>query len=179
MEGLNNFINYLRKERHDFMNDIQVIYGYIQLERNKEAKQYIQKIVEKNSCISRVYALGNEYFGFLIEENLKKFLNKGIKVELHIEIDGFLKTTFQKDYNKKRILVNNIFNEVENYKSDFVYIYIFEDELGESLFIANKESLVDELDWIEEWEQIYSEETYIKIHKYNYDKNFAYRLTFT
>lgn len=30
-------------------------------------------MVKKNSYISKLYTLGDKYFGFLIEENLKKY----------------------------------------------------------------------------------------------------------
>ncbi|MCY6371859.1 Spo0B domain-containing protein [Clostridium ganghwense] len=178
MEEASNIIDCLRKERHDFMNEIQVIYGYLQLKKNEKAKQYIEEMIKKNSYISRLYTLGDKYFGFLIEENLKKLWNQGIKIDLHIEIDCFLKIVFQKEYNKKKNLVNNIFNELENYKFNFVYIYIFEDELGQSVLIANRESLADELEWMEEWQQINSDIKDIKVYKYAYGRDYGYRLTF-
>lgn len=36
MEEASNIIDCLRKERHDFMNEIQVIYGYLQLEKMRK-----------------------------------------------------------------------------------------------------------------------------------------------
>lgn len=179
MEGFDNFVNELRKTRHDFMNDIQVIYGYLQLDKKDEAMKYIDEISINNRVISKIYALGDERFGFVMEKLLKSFKEKDISVEVDIEIDSFSKKVFELEYNKKLNLVNNIISEFENNKCKFVYIYIFQDELGESLLIASGESCANELDWMEDWGIIQSEIEDIKLHKYRYNNNFAYRLTFT
>ena len=178
MEDFHKFIDLHRKQRHDFMNDVQVIYGYLQLKREEETKKYIDKVIEQNKTISKVYALGDKYLGFFTEQILKKLWEREITVELDIEIESFSKEVFLYEYNKKSILVNNIFSEIENNKYKFVYIYIFEDEMGESLLIANNESSVNELDWMDEWEEIDSTLNDVKIHKYILNNTFAYRLTF-
>lgn len=178
MEDFHEFIDLYRKQRHDFMNDVQVIYGYLQLKREEETKEYIGKVIEQNKNISRVYALGDKYLGFFMEQSLKKLWEKDTIVELDIEIESFSKEVFSKEYNKKSILVNNIFNEIENNKYKFVYIYIFEDEMGESLLIANNESSVNELDWMDDWEEVNSDVNDVKIHRYILNNTFAYRLTF-
>lgn len=178
MEIFDKWIDYIRTQRHDFINDIQVIYGYLQMENNEKAKKYIEKIIERNDKIRDIYSLGDNYFAILMENNLKKLWNKGIKIELSIEIDVLLGNILKDEYDKKRNLVNNIFDEFENTKFKFVYIYIFEDNLGKNLFIANNESIVDELDWMEEWVEFDLKIKNVKLYKYNYKKDCAYKLTF-
>lgn len=179
MESFDNFVSEFRKQRHDFMNDIQVIYGYLQLDRKDEAIEYINKISINNKVVSKIYTLGDERFGFVMEKLLKRFTEKEISIEVDIEIGSFSKKVFELEYNKKLNLVNNIIDEFENNKCKFVYIYIFEDELGESLLIANGESCANELDWMEDWDVIESQIQDMRLHKYSYNNNFAYRLTFT
>lgn len=179
MDSFDSFVKELRKERHDFMNDIQIIYGYLQLNKKDEALKYINKMSKDNRNISKIYALGDQAFGFVMEKLLKSFKEKEVKVEIDIEIESFSKNVFELEYNKKYKLVNNIINEFENNKCKFVYIYIFEDELGESLLIANGESCVNELDWMEDWELVQSEIQDVKVHRYVNNNSFAYRLTFT
>lgn len=178
MEYFHKFIDLYRKQRHDFMNNVQVIYGYLQLKKEEEMKKYLDKVIEENKTISKIYALGDQYLGFFMEQNIRNLWEKEITVELDIEIEVFSKEVFSYEYNKKNILVNNIFNEIENNKFKFVYIYIFEDEIGESLLIANNESSVNELEWMDDWEEISSDLSDVKIHKYIVNNTFAYRLTF-
>lgn len=175
---MEKFENEFREQRHDFMNHIQVIYGYLQLNKKEDAIKYINKIVDENKNISSIYALDNKELGIIMEQNLKKLFTKGVRVEVDIEIESFSKRKFSSNYNKKMNLVNNIFNKLENNKCKFVYIYIFEDELGESILIANGESCVNELDWMEEWEKLDFDLDDIKIYKYTYQEDYAYRLTF-
>ncbi|KGM97934.1 hypothetical protein Z968_01850 [Clostridium novyi A str. 4552] len=178
MADIDNFINEFRKERHDFMNCVQIIYGYLQLDNIKEARRYINKIIGENKDISRLYALEDQYFGFCMEKMMKRLFQQEIELELDVEIDKFYKENFKNEYNKKEKLINNIFNEIENNKLKFVYIYVFEDELGQSLMIASGESIVNELEWMEEWEEKDLNLTDIRLYKYVYGNNLAYRLTF-
>ncbi|KGN02486.1 hypothetical protein Z969_05230 [Clostridium novyi A str. 4570] len=178
MEDIEKFINAFRKERHDFMNCVQIIYGYLQLDNTKEAIRYINKIIGENKDISSLYALGDQCFGFCMEKVIKELNQKEIEVDLDVEIDKLYKENFKNQYNKKEELINNIINEIENNKLKFVYIYIFEDELGQSIMIANGESLVNELEWMDDWEEKDSNISDISIHKYVYGNNLAYRLTF-
>lgn len=179
MDNFHEFVDKYRKQRHDFMNDIQVIYGYLQLNKKDESIQYIEKIVRQNKSISKMYALGDYNFAFFMEEVLGRLWKSESIVELDVEIDSFSKEVFLNEYNKKINLVNNIINELENNKCKFVYIYIFEDELGESLLISNNESCINELDWMEDWENLNTEIQDIDVYKYTDREKIAYRLTFT
>ena len=76
MEDIEKFINAFRKERHDFMNCVQIIYGYLQLDNTKEAIRYINKIIGENKAISNLYALGDQSFGFCMEKIIKNLKQK-------------------------------------------------------------------------------------------------------
>lgn len=178
MDSFDIFVSELRKERHDYMNDIQIIYGYLQLNKKDQALKYIEKMSMNNKIISKLYALGDQHFGFVMEKLLKSFKEKDITYEVDIEIDRFSRKVFEIDYDKKLNLVNNIINEFENNKCKFVYIYFFEDELGESLLIANGESCISELDWMEDWEVIDTRFKDTMLYRYSYYDKLAYRMTF-
>jgi hypothetical protein len=68
--------------------------------------------------------------------------------------------------------------EIENTNQNFVYIYIFQDDLGESLLVTNNEDMNDEISWMDEWQQIDMEIDDFKIYKCSFDNNIAYRLIF-
>ena len=178
MIELEDYVNLLRKQRHDFMNDLQVIYGYLQMKRPQEALGYIDRLSKENEIISEIYRLQDNGFSLCLESNIKKLWADDIKVDIDIEISNFKKKIFENDYNKKSDLVNTIFMEIEETNVNFVYIYIFEDELGESLLVTNNETMVDEISWMSEWQQIHMEIEDLRIYRCAFDNNIAYRLIF-
>jgi len=178
MEELHNFIGMLREQRHDFMNNVQVIYGYLQIEKKDEALKYIEKIASENQNISKLYALGDKSLAYSLEIEIKNLWKKGFLVEVDMEIESLSKEMFLIEYHKKSNIVNTIFKEMENSKLKFVYIYFFQDELGESLLICNSEACVNELDWMEDWEEVETKLEDINLHKYFINEKKAYRLTF-
>jgi hypothetical protein len=178
MDNLENSIHLIRKQRHDFMNDLQVVYGYLQIGKNDNALKYIEKLSEENRTISSIYSLGDNFFGYCMEYNMKKLLQKNICVETNIEIEKFYKENFNKDYNEKCNLVNNIFSKFENNDIKNVYIYIFEDEMGQSLLVCNDESVADELSWMESWQKVDINLDNVSLHECSYGNNIGYRITF-
>ncbi|MCJ7688442.1 MAG: Spo0B domain-containing protein [Clostridiaceae bacterium] len=178
MNELENYISLLRKQRHDFMNDLQVIYGYLQIKKPRGALEYIERLSKENEIISEIYKLQDNGFSLCLENNIKKLWASEIKVELDIEISNFKNKIFESEYNKKSDLVNTIFIEIEETNQNFVYVYIFEDELGESLLITNNAAMSDEISWMDEWQQIDVEIDHLRIYKCGFGNNIAYRLIF-
>jgi hypothetical protein len=178
MSELENYISLLRKQRHDFMNDLQVIYGYLQMKRPQGALDYIDRLSKENQIISEIYKLQDNGFSLCLENNIKRLWGNEVKVEIDIEISNFRNKIFENGYNKKSEIVNTIFTEVEDTNMNFVYIYIFEDELGESLLITNNEAMSDEISWMDEWQKIDMEIDDLRIYRCGFDNNIAYRLIF-
>ncbi|MGH4118830.1 Spo0B domain-containing protein [Clostridium sp.] len=178
MNELENYISLHRKQRHDFMNDLQIIYGYLQMKRPSNALEYIERLAKENEIISEIYKLQDNGFSLCLESNIKRLWASEIKVELDIEISNFKNSIFESEYNKKSDLVNTIFIEIEETNQNFVYIYIFEDELGESLLITNNAAMSDEISWMDEWQQRDVEIEHLRIYKCGFGNNIAYRLIF-
>jgi sensor histidine kinase regulating citrate/malate metabolism len=44
-------VKYIRNQRHDFMNDIQIIWGYLQLDKSEEAKSILQGLLKNSKYI--------------------------------------------------------------------------------------------------------------------------------
>lgn len=142
MDSFHDFVSELRRARHDHMNDIQIIYGYLQLDKKDEALNYINDVSKHNKMLSRMYALGDNRFGFAMEKLLKSLRKKQVSVEVDIEIDSFSRKVFELEGDKKIDLVNNIINEFENNKCKFVYIYIFLKMIWEKVFLLLTKSPV-------------------------------------
>ena len=178
MNELENYISLLRIQRHDFMNELQVIYGYLQIEKPQGALQYIDKLSKQNQIIGEIYKLQDNEFSLCLENNIKRLWANEVKVEVDIEISNFKKKIFENSYKKKSDFVNTIFMELENTNQNLVYIYIFQDDLGESLLVTNNEDMNDEISWMDEWQQIDIQIDDFKIYKCGFDNNIAYRLIF-
>ncbi|MBU5483555.1 Spo0B domain-containing protein [Clostridium sp. MSJ-11] len=178
MGDLEKTIELLRKQRHDFMNDLQIIYGYLQMGREDRAREAIKKLSMHNENISEIYSLGDSYLAYSLEENIRRILGKNVDVNIDIEISNFSKPPFEIDYDKKINLVNNIFNKVEKSELNSLHIYFFEDEIGQSLFIGNNEELIDEMNWMESWEKLSIEIEGISVYRCIYGDNIAYRIIF-
>lgn len=170
-------IQIFRKQRHDFMNHIQIIYGYLQLEKENMALEYIQKISMCNEMISEIYALGDNILAFGIERNIKLFFDKSIKIKLELEIEEFNKKLTQKNYEEYFNVIDYIFQCFENNCTECVYIYFFEDSLGQSIMVYNEESLLDLLNCMDNWTKVNREEK-INIFMYNIGDYLAYRIIF-
>ncbi|WP_315116916.1 Spo0B domain-containing protein [uncultured Clostridium sp.] len=169
-------IELLRKQRHDFMNDLQIIYGYLQMGKEDKARESIKKLSIHNESISEIYNLGDIYLAYSLEENIKRILRRKVDVNINIEISNFSKPPFEIECDKKINLVNNIFDEIEKSELNLVHIYFFEDKIGQSLFIANNEELIDEMNWMESWEKLSIEIEGISVYRCIYGDNIAYRI---
>lgn len=44
-------INLLRRQRHDFLNHVQVVHAYLQMGKDEKALQYLDNAVEKINAI--------------------------------------------------------------------------------------------------------------------------------
>lgn len=167
-----------RKLRHDFMNDIQVLYGYTQVGKYNEVNVYIEKLAERNQLLGKLYTIDNDYLSFCLEENIRKLWGNYIEVDINFEIEKFKCEVFKKEYNKNSKLVNNIFNRFVNNNSKIVYIYFFEDGFGKSLLICNNETVEDEINWMENWKHVQLESNCIEVYECIYGSNLGYRLVF-
>lgn len=177
MKNVELVIDNLREQRHDFMNEIQVLYGYIQINKYEESLNYLKKISEENENISLIYSLGDKFLGYILENNIKDMNKYGILLDIELEISSFNEIYFEDKFYKKRHLVNNIFNELKEDAKE-IYLYLFENELGKSLLISNVEEVKDELDWIEEWEKKTLDIENFHVYKYKNNDHIGYRIIF-
>lgn len=79
-------IRTLNHHRHDWMNDLQVLYGYIQLNKPDKSVQCVERIKERIALDSRIAKLGIPSLVFY----LQSFRTIGGSLELEIEVEeGF------------------------------------------------------------------------------------------
>jgi hypothetical protein len=67
-------VKYIRNQRHDFMNEIQIIWGYLQLEKSEEAKKYIAQLISKLEVHRRVLNLGDSVLSLFLYDHIVHLL---------------------------------------------------------------------------------------------------------
>lgn len=74
----------LKQKRHDYMNDIQIVYGYLMMNKKEKAIEKIQSIIQKNTIEGQLSKINSPY----LYEELNKFIlnlfNKGVDIDLYI-----------------------------------------------------------------------------------------------
>lgn len=123
-------IEQMRLQRHDFMNYLQVIYGYIQINKPQEAINYIKSINKYMAAASRVYSLECDEFAVIFQEFVNKCFIHKIELELDIGIEYITCDNFSKDIDRKRNFfckvtdkLLDIIDSLEGF-NQILYIYI-------------------------------------------------------
>lgn len=77
----------IRTQKHDFLNHLQVILGYLQLNKIPEAKKYIEEVVLEAGHLSRINHLypAEAALALLVAQN--EAAKRGITVEYDIQTD--------------------------------------------------------------------------------------------
>lgn len=132
-------IEQMRLQRHDFMNYLQVIYGYIQINKPQEAVKYIKNINKYMLVIGRVFNLECDAFGIIFQEFVNKCIIRKIQIELDLRIEYISCENFSKDIDKKRRLFNaatdKLLEMIDFLEGFNQKLYIYFDGLPESLDI--------------------------------------------
>lgn len=74
----------LRAQRHDFMNQLQVVYSLIEMDEYKAAADYIEKVYGDIQKVSRVMKTSNAAVNALLQAKLLTCEKKGITAELDV-----------------------------------------------------------------------------------------------
>lgn len=77
----------VRTLKHDFFNHLQVISGYLQLDKSSEAKEYIRRVVDEYAGFSRIIRLGlpEAALAFLLSRDEAE--KRGIEMAFEIRTD--------------------------------------------------------------------------------------------
>lgn len=100
----------LRLQRHDFMNYLQVIFGYIQLNKPDKAVSYIKNINKQMVNISRIYNLESDPLGLLFQDFIMKCSKFDLEMELEIGISAVDNSVVENNY---QLFINLIDNFLE------------------------------------------------------------------
>ncbi|MGI6172919.1 MAG: sensor histidine kinase [Christensenellales bacterium] len=142
MTGLNAT---LRKQRHDFMNHLQVVYSLLELDSQKEALEYIEQVYGDIQKVGRTLKTAIPAVNALLAAKLAVCEEKGIVLRLDIRSawDGLPMT----DWEMCRVLGNLIDNAIEaleGAKNPSITILTFETMHEYGFRVCNNGPAIDE-----------------------------------
>ncbi|KRQ88155.1 hypothetical protein ABG79_00325 [Caloramator mitchellensis] len=147
-------VKQLRLIRHSFMNNLQVIYAYLQINKPEKAIDYIKEINKKVLRLSLIYNLDNPLFSLMMQDIVMEIDKFGLDYEINTLIDCIPNEIFTKNKSEtfylfeilKNKLVEGIKNTEENKKiyievakNDHIYVTFCNTELKEELKNADSE----------------------------------------
>ena len=131
----------MRAQRHDFMNQLQVIYSLIELEEPKEALSYMDRLFEDLRRVSRKMRTDSPAINALLDAKHENARERGILLE--IRTHGTFGSFSLPSWQITRILgnlVDNALDAAEESRNDFepkVGISLSEDNSQWTLSVAN------------------------------------------
>lgn len=134
-------VDLLREQRHDFMNHIQVIWGYLQLNKAKHAVQYIVEINKKMESISRLFSMDSGSLSLFLYDYFKKMHEKGLLIEFNYAADSIKSEFITSMFEDKVCIINKVFDEVIERSAfalkDTIYIDVTQNGEELEILIAN------------------------------------------
>lgn len=145
-------VDLIRMQRHDFMNYLQVIYGYIQINKANEALRYIKDINNKMMLLSRIYNIDSPILSLLLNDFVMKCTEYYIENELYCECDfnsiEFSKDSFKKMHEKFQKVFNRIlkhFSELNDDDKKYVLIGIGNKNGYINIIFSNSKAILDDM----------------------------------
>lgn len=126
IKNMEDVLQNIRAQRHDFNNHVSTLYGLIYLNKFEEAKKYILGLAEDVSIANKIVDVGHPVLTALINMKRDKILRENIKMNLDAQLPKNL--TFE--YVDLSIIIGNLLdNAIEacmnpNIDSPFIELVI-------------------------------------------------------
>lgn len=86
IKNMEDIMQNIRAQRHDFNNHVSTLYGLIYLNKNEEAKKYILGLAEDISIVNNTIDIGHPVLTALINMKRDKILRENIKMDLDVQL---------------------------------------------------------------------------------------------
>ena len=143
LDHLEDFNGEMRKQRHDFMNHLQVIYSFLELNESGEALQYIEKVHTDLARIGRSLKTSIPALNALISAKENDALEMNIAFNWNVKsgLDGFP----MESWEICRIagnLIDNAFDALSETMHALILIEIAENEKAFSFSFTNNGPMI-------------------------------------
>lgn len=110
MENLEGLNTKLREQRHDYLNQLQVVYGLLELEEYEEARNYLQPVFKDLMKVSRALRTSQPAVNALLQAKMEEAERQGI--DFYLEVGTQLANLETEPWELCKILANLIDNAV-------------------------------------------------------------------
>lgn len=110
MENLEELNTKLREQRHDYLNQLQVVYGLLELEEYEEARNYLQPVFKDLMKVSRALRTSQPAVNALLQAKMEEAERQGI--DFYLEVGTQLANLETEPWELCKILANLIDNAV-------------------------------------------------------------------
>ena len=130
----------LREQRHDYLNQVQIVYGLLELEEYEEADRYMKTIYEDITKISRVLKTSKPAVNALLQAKIGAAEQKDIDFALSVHTQ--LEALPLESWEFCKILSNLIDNAItavdqEKPEERHIYLRLDEDQTQYQVYISN------------------------------------------
>lgn len=118
MENTNDLdyaLKLMRMQRHDFLNYLQVIYGYIQINKSKEVINYIKDINKHIIILSSIYNLNCSIISLYLNEIIQLGNKYCIETKYYCEPEYISEDIFSKNIDRNKRALKIIINKLERF----------------------------------------------------------------
>lgn len=110
MKNLENFNSKLREQRHDYLNQIQIVYGLLELEEYEEAREYLRPVFKDMMKVNRAMKTALPAVNALLQAKMDAAEKK--KIDFYLEVGTGLSELGMEPWELCKILANLIDNAV-------------------------------------------------------------------
>lgn len=146
LDQIKNLNNVLRSQRHDFLNNLQVVYSLIQLDEYEDAKEYIEEVYKDIKKVSKVMRTKDVAINALLQAKILDSESKQIHTTL--DITSTLENLGAPSWQMCRVLGNlmdNAIFELCKLKNNRELEIHIGEELNNTIFVVkNNGSLIPE-----------------------------------
>lgn len=110
MDNLENLNTKLREQRHDYLNQIQIVYGLLELGEYEEARDYLRPVFKDIMKVNRALRTAQPAVNALLQAKMDEAEQQGI--DFYLEVGTQLKDLTVEPWELCKILANLIDNAV-------------------------------------------------------------------
>ena len=110
MENLENLNAKLREQRHDYLNQVQVVHGLLELEEYESAREYLRPVFKDIMKVNRALKTAQPAVNALLQAKLETAERQGI--DFYLEVGTQLKELKIEAWELCKILANLLDNAI-------------------------------------------------------------------
>lgn len=110
MENLEKLNSKLREQRHDYLNQLQIVYGLLELEEYEEARNYMEPVFKDIMKVNRALKTAQPAVNALLQAKMEAAERQGI--DFYLEVGSQLSQLTMEPWELCKVLGNLIDNAI-------------------------------------------------------------------